>query len=251
MARPASTKNRPRPTGSSSSTASRFSGRNRQRAPLRALGVGAAVVVLALFAGWALLASSWLSAQQVNVAGEDALTDQQVIAAAQINSGDPLLTLDLQAVENRVSALRMVASASVHRVWPQTVEITVTERQPVAALRIVGGRWGLLDATGVLFRHARAQPALPVVEGPAAGDRATLTAAATVVDALPNQLIRELRIVRAVSMDSITLQLKDGRVVRWGSSQDSAEKVRVLQVLLDRRARRYDVSVPAQPTTAG
>lgn len=250
MARPASTVNRPRPTGSSRRVA-RFSGRTRRPSPLRPLAVGAVVVVLALFAGWALLASSWLSAQQVTVAGERTLTDEQVIATANVDSSAPMLTLDLQGVEDRVSALRRVASASVHRIWPHTVEITVTERRPVATMRTAGNRWGMLDTTGLLFRQARTQPALPVVEGPPANDRATLAATATVVEALPPQLLRSVRVVHAASMDSITLQLRDGRVVRWGSSEDSAEKVRVVSVLLDQRAHRYDVSVPAQPTTAG
>jgi cell division protein FtsQ len=50
-------------------------------------------------------------------------------------------------------------------------------------------------------------------------------------------------------MDSITLRLSDGRRVRWGSAEHSADKVSVLAVLLRLPARVYDVSVPAQPST--
>jgi cell division protein FtsQ len=51
-------------------------------------------------------------------------------------------------------------------------------------------------------------------------------------------------------MDSLTLTLQDGREVRWGSAAQTERKVQVLSVLLRRPAQVYDVSVPAQPTTA-
>jgi cell division protein FtsQ len=56
--------------------------------------------------------------------------------------------------------------------------------------------------------------------------------------------------VTAATEDSVQLHLTDGGLVRWGSSQDSATKARVLAVLLPRHARVYDVTAPGFATTS-
>ena len=48
----------------------------------------------------------------------------------------------------------------------------------------------------------------------------------------------------AATPDDVSLVLTGGRTVVWGSAADSAEKARVLRLLLRRHADRYDVSVP-------
>ena len=57
---------------------------------------------------------------------------------------------------------------------------------------------------------------------------------------------------RSQTVDQISLVLRDGRTVAWGSAEDSDTKAKVLAVLLRQpRAEKYDVSVPGQPTTSG
>lgn len=239
-------------TAGGSTTADRFSRRQWQRrlATLRPLLIVVGGIVLALVAGWILVGSSWLTAQQVTVAGERSISQRQVLAAAKVEIGTPLVRLDLDAIRRRVAALRPVASVNVHRAWPNTVAITVTERQPVAAVSDMRGGWDLVDKSGVVFRHASSRVALPVIDVASTGDVAALHAAASVVTSLPAHLLSKVRQLRAETMDSLTLQLTDGREVRWGSAEENAEKVKVLTVLLEQPAHIYDVSVPAQPTTA-
>jgi cell division protein FtsQ len=190
-----------------------------------------------------------LAAQKVSVAGERTLSQRQVLAAARVPLGTPLVRLDVGQIQRRVAALRPVASVSVHRDWPQTVAISVTERTPVAAVRTSDGSWGVLDKTGVVFQTLSARPSLPLIDVPSTRDRPLLAAAAAVVTSLPAKLLARLRQVSAHTMDSISLRLTDGRRVRWGSAEHSGDKVSVLAVLLKLPARVYDVSVPAQPTT--
>jgi cell division protein FtsQ len=90
---------------------------------------------------------------------------------------------------------------------------------------------------------------LPVVALAASADEAARREVASVVAALPDDLLAQTIRVRARSMDSITLSLVDGREIRWGSSDESDRKVQVLAILLKQRASVYDVSVPEQPTT--
>ena len=53
-----------------------------------------------------------------------------------------------------------------------------------------------------------------------------------------------------MTVDQITLVLRDGRQVLWGSAEESDAKARVLVALLKEPAASYDVSVPGQPTTS-
>lgn len=233
-------------------TASKLSRRQWQRrlARLRPALLVVAVLATAAFVGWVGLGSSWLAAEHVTVAGERALSHRQILAAADVDLGTPLLRLDLDAVDTRVSALPPVAAVAVHRAWPNTVAITVTERIPVAAVSRPDS-WWVMDKEGVLFRRTPGRvAALPLVEvGNRAGPSA-LQEAAAVIAALPAELLSRLQHLTASSMDSLTLTLQDGRQVRWGSAAQTERKVQVLSVLLRRPAQVYDVSVPAQPTTA-
>lgn len=209
-----------------------------------------AAVGLAALAGWLLFASSWLSTQHVTVTGERVVSERRILAAAQIDFGVPLVRLDANGVRERVAALRPLESVSVHREWPNTVAITVSERQPVAVLPDDAGGWEQLDKSGLIFRRLSERPDLPVVRLTRDRNPATLHAAASVITSLPARLLASMRFLQARSLDSLTLHLRDGRVVRWGSAEQNTVKAKVLAVLLKSRAQVYDVSAPAQPTTA-
>ncbi len=209
--------------------------------------VAASAVALGV---WALLFSSWLATQQVDVTGNDIVPAQDVVKAAAIQDGTPLLRVNLDAVRQQVAALPSVATVSVHRGWPHTIDITVTERTPLATV-LSHGSWYAMDKAGVLFHPLSLRdPALPVVVLAPGADAAARAEVASVVSVLPRDLLASMRRVKARSMDSITLVLSDGRHVVWGSAEESSRKVDVLAVLLEQqRASVYDVSVPEEPTT--
>ncbi|WP_433227153.1 cell division protein FtsQ/DivIB [Microtetraspora malaysiensis] len=81
------------------------------------------------------------------------------------------------------------------------------------------------------------------VQRPAADDPATRSALA-VLAALPDGLRGRMDEVVAPSPASVTLRLTDGRTATWGDEERSAEKARILESLLRRPARSYDVSSP-------
>jgi cell division protein FtsQ len=222
----------------------------RRLIALRPVAIVAGVLAVASLVGYAFYFSSWLAARDVAVSGETSLTAKQVIAAAQVDLGTPLARLDLSAIETRVAALPAVADVSVHRSWPHTVSIEVTERTPLAAV-MRDGAWWVMDDEGVVFRRTPERDAsLPVVQaGAGAGDDA-LAEAAKVVAALPASVLADVKRLTAHTRDSIELRLKNHSLVRWGSADDTARKAQVLGVLLENvKASVYDVSVPEQPTT--
>ncbi len=209
---------------------------------------GALVVVLVVGGGWLVLFSRVLAAEQVDVTGTSYLTAKQVTEAADVPLGTPLARVDLGLVQRRVEAMPAVASATVTRSWPHAVAVQVTERTAVAVLTVDGTVTGM-DADGVLFRdYARAPDDLPDVRTTGATDRQVRREAAAVVSALPSALARQVDHLEVSTIDRITLALRDGRTVLWGSADESATKAKVLQVLLEREGAVYDVSVPAQPT---
>jgi len=213
-----------------------------------------ATLMFGLLAGiaWVLMVSSYLAAEKTDVAGTRQLSERDVLAAADVAFGTPLLTLNLDEIHDRVAAVPEVAAVAVHRSWPNTVRISITEREALAVVRDDADWWSM-DKEGVLFGKSTARtelpPGLPIVKV-AGDDPDTLGEVAAVVHALPPSLITKVKSVTAQSMDSITLQLQGARKVMWGSSADSQRKTQVINLLLAQsRADIFDVSVPQQPTS--
>lgn len=202
--------------------------------------VGAAVLV------WLVFFSSALAVSGVSVAGTDVLTPRAVRQAAQVPLGTPLATVDLKAISARVENLPAAARVDVSRSWPDTVRIQVTERRAVAVVDRDGSLRGV-DEDGVLFRGYDKRPDLPLIRTRAGTRSDALAEAAKVAGSLPQRLSARVDYIRVHTVDTIALELHDGRTVRWGSADDSAQKAKVLAVLLKQKASTYDVSVPGQP----
>jgi cell division protein FtsQ len=215
-------------------------------------GVGLSVVAaVVLLLGWLVLLSGFLGVRSVSVSGTDVLGREEVIRAAAVERGMPLARVDLAVVGDRVEALTPVASAEVTRSWPRGIRIRIVERTAVAVVKSGDVLRGM-DATGVLFRSYRRPPGdLPVVRTTGDVDSRARVEAAEVTAALPRSLARRVENVEVRTVDQITLRLRDGRLVRWGSAEQSALKAEVLAALLGQDAQEYDVSVPGQATTRG
>ena len=121
---------------------------------------------------------------------------------------------------------------SVTRQWPHGVLISIEERVAIAVVEI-GGRLRGMDADGVVFRdYKKAPPGLPRVETAIGTTSAALKEAAKVISALPQELSLLVDHVQVTTVDQISLVLKDGRTVVWGSAEESDTKAEVLATLL-------------------
>jgi cell division protein FtsQ len=216
----------------------------------RWLIVIAAAVVVAALGTWLVAFSPVFGVRTVEVRGNHVLGADQVRAAARVSNGTPLVRLDTAAVTRRVETLDDVASAQVSTSFPSTVVITIEERVPVGYLSR-SGRILLVDRTGDAYRMAPAAPAgLPkLVVATGAQERSAAAAVAAVAAALPHVVRVQVRSIQALDADSITLVLTRDRVVRWGSSDRTAAKARVLPVLLRPRVHQVDLTNPDQPFT--
>ena len=214
----------------------------------RLLAVTIVVVVVGLL-GFVVYATPLIAVRQVTVAGNAAVTTQQILDAARIETGTPLVRLDLGAAQDRVAAVPQIAHATVTRSLGGAVRITVAERTPVFALQVGPTSYQLVDKEAKIYLAVEHVPAglLPVTM-PSPTTR-LLTDAGTVVTALPAPLTARVATVEVTSPDRIVLHLTSGATVMWGSADQSALKAQVLTALLSVPATSYDVSAPSHPAT--
>jgi cell division protein FtsQ len=210
------------------------------------ISVLASVVMVGL--GLVLYFTPVMSARTIEVTGIDMVTRDEVLDAAEVAPGTPLLQIDTGDVADRVATIRRVASTRVQRQYPSTLRIAVEERIPVVVKDFPDGPH-LFDSDGVDFATAPPPPTLPYldVEDPGPNDPAT-KAAVGVMTALAPEVAEQVSRVAAPSVASITLTLTDGRVVVWGGDDRTAEKAQKLAALLTRPGQTYDVSSPDLPT---
>ena len=218
----------------------------RWRRALRIVAVLAAVALVGT-AVWVVYFSTVLDTRQVSVSGTAELTAEQVRQVAAVPFGVPLARQDLNAVARRTTALAPVAAAHVTRRWPHTVQVRITERQPLFGVPSAGGV-SLVDAEGVAFATRPRLPAGMVRVEADVADRALLTELGRVVTALPPDLDHQVSVIRAASPDEVVVSLTSGLRVLWGDGSDSVLKAEVTQALLQRKPKRtVDVSSPHHP----
>nr|WP_234791350.1 cell division protein FtsQ/DivIB [Mycolicibacterium fortuitum] len=221
------------------------------RSTIRGLKVllwSALVSVIAVALGLVLYFTPVMSARNVVINGAAAVPQEQVLAAAAVAPGTPLLQINTDAVAERVAMIRRVATVRVQREYPSTLRITLVERVPVVVKDYPDGPH-LFDRDGVDFATEPPPPTLPYLDAdnPGPTDPAT-KAALEVMLALPPDVVAQVGRIAAPSVASIALTLTDGRVVVWGTNDRTDEKALKLAALLTQPGHTYDVSSPDLPT---
>ncbi|MFS8202976.1 cell division protein FtsQ/DivIB [Streptomyces sp. CWNU-52B] len=222
-------------------------------------------VCLALLAGgtgWILYGSQWTRVERVSASGTRVLTTGQVVEAADVPVGSPLISIDTEVIEARLrQKLPRIDSVDVVRSWPHGIGLKVTERSPVLLVE-KGGKFVEVDAKGVRYATVtRAPKGVPVLEltvPKSAGLRRFGTArlvreAVLVARSLPIAVARVTRVVEVRSYDSVVLELGGDRTVDWGSGEQARAKAHTLTALMKAapEARHFDVSVPTAPASSG
>ena len=214
------------------------------------------LAVVAIIAGvtWALLGSKFLVVRSITVTGAPDIPRGQVLAAAGVRAGTPLIRISAGTVARRVEKLTLVESAHVSRSWPNSVTITIVERTAALAVRDPAG-WDLVDRFGVVLHQVPHRPRdLPRLRTSTTPDQLrgnpAVLAAATVNRELPARLAAKVRSIAAPTADTVTLYLRGHRTVVWGDASQTAMKARELAILMRGQARYFDVSDPRAVVTA-
>ncbi|MEU9053976.1 FtsQ-type POTRA domain-containing protein [Streptomyces sp. NPDC048384] len=226
------------------------------------------VVLVLLGAGsvWLLYGSKWLRVERVSVSGTRVLTPAQVLEAADVPVGAPLISVETDAIEARLRRkLPRIDVVEVDRSWPRGISLKVAERTPVLIVQ-KDGKFVEVDKEGVRFATVSVAPkGVPALEltvsrssSAAAslrrfGEARLMREAVRVADALPDAVARGTQVVKVRSYDDISLVLSGGTTVAWGSGEKGAAKARTLTALMKASpdARYFDVSVPTAPASSG
>lgn len=191
--------------------------------------------------------SSVFDVRTVKILGTKLTTTAQVRAAAGIELGQPVARVDVQGAAERIRAIRVVESVDVRRGLPHTIVIDVHERVPIAAATAADATWWLVDRHGVMFRKVPTPPAgLTTVQAYSELFRGI---GARMAAGMPDWLRQRVATVSVYAESDIRLQMKNGKVVRWGGEEKADRKAEVLYVLLKIPAKQYDVSAPNAPAT--
>jgi cell division protein FtsQ len=231
----------------------------QRRPPWRAAFFALAGAAIIGGVAWALLGNRVFVVRSIAVTGTHLVSPAQVIAAAGVPLGTPLMRVDPGAVTRRVEAIRQVASATVAEDWPDHLTIAVTERVPVLAVRMAGGGYDLVDHSGVIVRFATTKPrGFPVLvtalPGSALRGDPGVAAAAAVLTELTPALARAVTTVSvaqvlneagpAAAAEQVTLSLDGDKTVVWGNPGNGAAKDREIAILLRGTVNYLDVSAP-------
>ena len=244
----------PGSTGRAAASASRNArtGLSRyRRRRLLALGLLVVLLLAAAVVGGrsVLLHAARFRVSQIAVTGATQVDPSLIRAASGIQLGGPLLAVRADEVRQRLTAIPLLASVEVARDWPGTVQLTVTERTPVALASSATGP-ALVDSTGLPYQLApKPAPRLPrLAADRVAPDDPATEAGLAVLAALSPEVRDKLQVVEADGPGEVTLRLAGGKQVRWGSPDASARKAAVLAVLLTQPGTVYDVTAPDLPT---
>ena len=135
-------------------------------------GLAALVAALAIYRGVQVSAKAHLlEVNRIVVHGNERLSRGEVLAVLSGLRGESLLWTDLEAWRRRLLSSPWVRDAALRRSLPATVDVVVSERQPIGIGRVNGGDMYLVDERGVIIDQYGPQYAdldLPIIDGLAA-----------------------------------------------------------------------------------
>ncbi|BES65395.1 hypothetical protein SANA_18340 [Gottschalkiaceae bacterium SANA] len=87
------------------------------------------------------------------VHGEDQLSEEEIIAAAHVESQQMLWNINLKQVERNLENLPWIQSSSIKRSLPNQLEIVIDERSPRYQLQLMDKRIVVMDEKGIFLDY--------------------------------------------------------------------------------------------------
>jgi len=104
-------------------------------------------------------------AGSIEIAGAAHASRAQIERVFAIDLGRSVYLLPLTERRDTLRSVDWIKDASIARLWPNRVVVSVEERKPVAFLTLGPSRFALIDGDGVILPTAPARFALPVLAG--------------------------------------------------------------------------------------
>jgi cell division protein FtsQ len=110
--------------------------------------------------------------KSIEITGQRLTADADIVTLLTVGTGNSTLTFDAQKAQARLEWLRAVKSATVRKVYPNRILVSIVEKEPVARWRIGNTTW-LIDERGEkIGTDIASYTELPLVIGHAAADDA-------------------------------------------------------------------------------
>jgi cell division protein FtsQ len=177
----------------------------------------------------------------VSLSGQRQVSREDIFAAAGVTENSSLLFLDVADARTKLEAIPWIAEATVRKLYPDRLQITVTEREAFALWQF-DGKVSVIAADGTVL-GAKVEPrfsSLPFVVGRGAAVRARDFLA--VLDAQP-AIRDQVRAVVLVAERRWNLRLKNGIDVRL-PEMDAAGALDLL-ARLDREKNLFSRDIAA------
>ncbi|MFO1089173.1 MAG: FtsQ-type POTRA domain-containing protein [Hyphomicrobiales bacterium] len=179
------------------------------------------------------------AASQVRITGLERHDPQTVLAAIGVRLGGSLLGFDAANARKQLENMGWVETAMVHRIYPNQLDIVITERQPFAVWQR-DGSYFVIDRSG--------SPIEALAEGQAPGlllvtGEGAQTAASDLVNRLEAHpdLGSKVRAASRVGDRRWTLHLQNGQ--RIALPEDGVDEALALAEELDRQYGLFEKSV--------
>ncbi|MBK8083738.1 MAG: FtsQ-type POTRA domain-containing protein [Devosia sp.] len=92
-------------------------------------------------------AQAGFAIRAIEISGQTLTADRDIITLLTVGTGNSTLTFDAQKAQARLEWLRAVESATVRKVYPNKVIVSIVEKVPVARWRVGDVTW-LIDGRG-------------------------------------------------------------------------------------------------------
>lgn len=240
-------------------------GRAQRRYNRYLIRVGIIAAVLAVLAIGAAVVynSSLFTIQNVRVTGVGHLTSEEMSALAAVPSGTTLLRVDAGAIEDRLKQDAWVQDVQVNRVFPDTLELAVTERQIAAVVEVPTSDAKATQAWAIASDHMWLMPipdreseagqrtSAKVYEDAAAalvirdvpfGTKAqvgtycsddSVLNALDIVSGMTTELAGRVKIVYAEGVEETRLILDNNVEIAFGSAENIRDKERVCLEIME------------------
>lgn len=172
-----------------------------------------------------VLVGAGFGINQVTVSGNRYQADSEIYAALGLDQAGSLLAYDVAAARQRIEALPWVRTATIARLLPDRLSITIEERRPMA-IWAHGGRTALVDRTGRVLAHLTAP--YPIALPRMAGAGAPVALAALLAAIEPHAEIHaRLETARRVGERRWTLELTGGVQVHLPADREGEALLRL------------------------
>lgn len=212
--------------------------RMKKRASKRRLRFLLFLIAIAIFC--VIFITPVFNIRQVNISGTEKITAEQLDGFIQSIKGENLFTASIKKFSQNISSLPYAKSVSIKRIiYPPSLDVNITERQPVAYIASAGGFIlidnectvleismqppnGLADITGISLKNPTAGQKIDIDE----------ENKSDIIELCINELspiIDKVGDINLADVDNISFEYDNRLRVICGSSIDFADKILLFQ----------------------